>query len=105
MQKLVVDRDLEIKNFVPETYYDIQQKFSVDDKSYVGKLLEGDTKKTAYITDKSKMERIKKDLTNPTAKIISLESKKSAVRPFNFLAFSSCQRAMLFGDIMGKTSF
>lgn len=93
--KLVVDRDLEIKNFVPETYYDIQQKFSVDDKSYVGKLLEGDTKKTAYITDKSKMEQIKKDLANPTAKIISLESRKSAVRPPQFLHTNDVKKQFL----------
>lgn len=93
--KIVVDRDLLIKNFKPETYYDIRQKFSVDGKSYVGKLLEGNTKKAAYITDKSKMEQIKHDLANPTAKIIELESKKAAVRPPQFLNTNDVKKQFL----------
>lgn len=93
--KMVVDRDLEIKNFKPQTYYDIQQKFSYQDQSYVGKLLDSDTNKPAYITDKQQAGQIERDLANPTATVVDAQQKKQAVRPPQFLNTNDVKKQFL----------
>ncbi|WP_300280168.1 type IA DNA topoisomerase [Peptacetobacter sp.] len=37
--KLIYDRDMEIKNFIPKTYYEIESNFKCKDGEYKGKLL------------------------------------------------------------------
>ena len=39
--KLVYDRDMEIKNFVPKTYFEIEGNFKCTNGTYKGKLVKG----------------------------------------------------------------
>lgn len=48
--KLVYDRDMEIKNFVPKTYFEIEGNFKCANGTYKGKLIRG--KETKFDTEK-----------------------------------------------------
>lgn len=78
--RLIVDREREIENFVPEEYWNILAKFSNSLKKefffakYVGK-----------ITNQEEADKIKKDLENSTfviSNIVREEQKKPAPPPF-----------------------
>ncbi len=47
--KLVYDRDMEIKNFVPKTYFEIEGNFKAENGTYKGKLIKG--KETKFDTE------------------------------------------------------
>ena len=52
---LIVNRDLEIENFKPETYYTIEAAF---DKGYQGTLINSDNNETITYKDKSEAEKM-----------------------------------------------
>ncbi len=52
-QKLVYDRDMEIKNFVPKTYFEIEGNFKCANGTYKGKLIKG--KETKFDTEEEAM--------------------------------------------------
>lgn len=68
--KLVYDRDMEIKNFVPKTYFEIEGNFKCTNGTYKGKLIKG--KETKFDTEEEAMAVI--DSINSKEGIIS--SKK-----------------------------
>ena len=51
--KLVYDRDMEIKNFVPKTYFEIEGNFKCTNGTYKGKLVKG--KETKFDTEEEAM--------------------------------------------------
>ena len=51
--KLVYDRDMEIKNFVPKTYFEIEGNFKCANGTYKGKLIKG--KETKFDTEEEAM--------------------------------------------------
>ena len=68
--KLVYDRDMEIKNFVPKTYFEIEGNFKCTNGTYKGKLIKG--KETKFDTEEEAMAVI--DSINSKEGVIS--SKK-----------------------------
>ena len=68
--KLVCDRDMEIKNFVPKTYFEIEGNFKCTNGTYKGKLIKG--KETKFDTEEEAMAVI--DSINSKEGVIS--SKK-----------------------------
>ena len=68
--KLVYDRDMEIKNFVPKTYFEIEGNFKCANGTYKGKLIKG--KETKFDTEEEAMAVI--DSINSKEGVIS--SKK-----------------------------
>lgn len=68
--KLVYDRDMEIKNFVPKTYFEIEGNFKCTNGTYKGKLIKG--KETKFDTEEEAMAVI--DSINSKNGVIS--SKK-----------------------------
>ena len=55
--KLVYDRDMEILNFVPKTYYEIEGNFKSKNGEYKGKYIKGKEKK-----EKEKKKKEKKEM-------------------------------------------
>ena len=68
--KLVYDRDMEIKNFVPKTYFEIEGNFKCTNGTYKGKLIKG--KETKFDTEEEAMAVV--DSINSKEGVIS--SKK-----------------------------
>ena len=61
--KLVYDRDMEIANFVPKTYYEIEGNFSCTNGKYKGKYIKGKESKFDSIDDANKVIN---SITSPT---------------------------------------
>ncbi|MEG1870566.1 MAG: DNA topoisomerase, partial [Peptostreptococcaceae bacterium] len=53
--KLVYDRDMEILNFMPKTYYEIEGNFRCDNGTYKGKFIKGKESKFDTIEEASKV--------------------------------------------------
>ncbi len=53
--KLVYDRDMEISNFVPKTYYEIEGNFKCENGNYKGKYIKGKQSKFDTIEDANKV--------------------------------------------------
>ena len=68
--KLVYDRDMEIRNFVPKTYFEIEGNFKCANGTYKGKLIKG--KETKFDTEEEAMAVI----DNITSKEGVISAKK-----------------------------
>lgn len=53
--KLVYDRDMEISNFIPKTYFEIEGNFKCDNGNYKGKYIKGKESKFDSIDDANKI--------------------------------------------------
>lgn len=53
--KLVYDRDMEISNFIPKTYFEIEGNFKCDNGNYKGKYIKGKESKFDSIDDANKV--------------------------------------------------
>lgn len=72
--KLVYDRDMEIKNFVPKTYFEIEGNFKCANGTYKGKLIKG--KETKFDTEEEAMAVID-SITSKNGVISSKKVTKS----------------------------
>lgn len=72
--KLVYDRDMEIKNFVPKTYFEIEGNFKCANGTYKGKLIKG--KETKFDTEEKAMAVID-SITSKNGVISSKKVTKS----------------------------
>ncbi|EPZ55487.1 DNA topoisomerase family protein [[Clostridium] sordellii ATCC 9714] len=53
--KLVYDRDMEISNFIPKTYFEIEGNFKCDNGNYKGKYIKGKESKFDSVDDANKV--------------------------------------------------
>ena len=72
--KLVYDRDMEIRNFVPKTYFEIEGNFKCANGTYKGKLIKG--KETKFDTEEEAMAVID-SITSKNGVISSKKVTKS----------------------------
>lgn len=81
--KLVYDRDMEILNFVPKTYYEIEGHFKAEAGEYKGKFVKGKESKFDKLEDANK---IIASITSETGKILDKKvtmSKEYAPKLFS----------------------
>lgn len=62
--RLIVDREREIRNFIPQEYWNLTAVFNGDANKLFSAKFHGDTKKKMEITNKETCDRILKDLNN-----------------------------------------
>lgn len=62
--KLIVERELEIRNFKPKPYWVLKAEFSKGDKNYTGTLLNSEEKNSTSFFDKEKSEAIFKEIAD-----------------------------------------
>jgi len=82
--KLIYDRDMEIKNFVPQDYFELRALFNSGNGQYEGFLLNKDNK--LRFDDKNKLKNIEKEILGNSGSIYDKQikfSKKYAPRLFN----------------------
>lgn len=81
--KLVYDRDMEIKNFIPKTYYEIEGNFKCQNGKYKGKYIKGKESKFDTIED---VNKIINSITSNQGKILDKKvtmSKEYAPKLFS----------------------
>lgn len=71
--RLIVDRELEIRNFIPQEYFLLNATFNHGTDKYVGTYFEEGN--DSLITDKTKVEKIQNDLKEDS-KVIKVEKKQ-----------------------------
>jgi len=77
--KLIYDRDMEIKNFKPEKFYELKATFTSPKGVYDGLLIDG---KESRFKDKAQIEAVKRAIDNNNAKITSKKvERKSKYAP------------------------
>ena len=94
--KLVYDRDMEIKNFVPKTYFEIEGNFKCTNGTYKGKLIKG--KETKFDTEEEAMAVID-SITSKNGVISSKKVTKSKEYAPKLFSLTSLQ-----GHITSKYS-
>jgi DNA topoisomerase-3 len=81
--KLVYDRDMEILNFIPKTYYEIEGKFKSKNGEYKGKYIKG---KESKFDDIEEVNKVIDSITSKEGKIIDKKvtmSKEYAPKLFS----------------------
>lgn len=71
--KLIVDRELEIQNFIPKEYFNLEATFNTEKESYIGTYF--DKNNQTAIDSKKTAENIKNNLNND-ANIVAVETKR-----------------------------
>lgn len=94
--KLVYDRDMEIKNFVPKTYFEIEGNFKCTNGTYKGKLIKG--KETKFDTEEEAMAVVD-SITSKNGVISSKKVTKSKEYAPKLFSLTSLQ-----GHITSKYS-
>lgn len=82
--KLIIDRENEIKNFVPEEYWTIEASFLKDKDSFIGKFY-GINGEKHELKNKEEVDSILKKLTDEKFKVVKVnkrERKRNPVKPF-----------------------
>jgi len=96
--RLVVEREREIQDFIPQEYWEIvalcKSKKDKDNKSFSAKLIKKEGKVIPKLGIKSKetAEKIVKELKDKTYKIISIENKEVKRNPFPPFITSTLQQ-------------
>lgn len=75
--KILVERELEIRNFKPKPYWVIKAEFSKDGKIYTGTLLNPEEKNSNSFFDKEKAENILEKIKNYDKGLIDKVTKES----------------------------
>lgn len=74
--KLIVERELEIRNFKPTPYWVIKADFIKDGKNFSGTLLNKDEKNSTSFSDKEKAEAVLEELKKESDGVISKVKKE-----------------------------
>lgn len=91
--KMIIDREREIENFKPETYFNIQVALNTDLKNKDNNI-KFNTKYAEKITEKEKCEEIVKLLNNSEYIVTEVLSQEEKKNPFPPLITSTLQRIM-----------
>lgn len=75
--KIIVERELEIRNFKPKPYWVIKSEFAKDGKKYIGTLLNKDEKNSTSFFDKEKAEKILEQIKEQKQGIVSKVTKEA----------------------------
>lgn len=81
--KLIIDRENEIRNFVPEEYWTLNAILSDGDKEFISKFYGRDKK--IELTNKEQVDNILKEIKNEDFKVVDLQlgtKKKNPTPPF-----------------------
>jgi DNA topoisomerase-1 len=78
--KILVDRELEIKAFIPEEYFEIYLPFTKDKKEYKAKYKGTDKKKMVSIPNKSIVDQIVTDCKAGNYKVGNISSKERMMK-------------------------
>ena len=81
VEKIIVDRELQISNFVPEQFFTIKSTFSQNGQTYFGTLTDLETGQAQRFKTKEDAEVILNELKDLDARITLLEKKKKRERP------------------------
>lgn len=79
--KLVVDRENEIENFKPETYFDLFLTFEKNKSKFKAKYAGTIDKKITKITNKNVIDQVKKDCPNNAFTISNITKKEKIEQP------------------------
>ena len=96
--RLVVEREREIKNFVPQEYWEIaaelQSQMNIDNKLFLAKLIkrDGETIPKLGIKMKKEADKIVKDLRGAEYKVINIEKKEVKRNPLPPFTTSTLQQ-------------
>ncbi|MDP2864145.1 MAG: type I DNA topoisomerase [bacterium] len=96
--RLVVEREREIKNFVPQEYWEIaaelQSQINTENKSFLAKLIkrDGEIIPKLGITIKKEAEKIIKDLKDAEYRVINIEKKEVKRNPLPPFTTSTLQQ-------------
>lgn len=88
--KILCDREEEIKNFIPEEYWNITALFKKD-KEFTAKLMKYKAKKVT-ITNKLENDNILKELNGASFKVDKVDKKNKNQRPYAPFTTSSLQQ-------------
>lgn len=87
---IIVNREEEIKNFVPKPYWEVEAYFEKDDKQYKGKYIDEDN--NARIPTEEKAKEISESVAGKTGIIESVQKKKSDESPPKLYNLTDLQR-------------
>ena len=87
---LIVRRDLEIDAFVPETYFQVDARFELDqERAYTGRWFEGKDDRTA---ERERAEEVATQPPAPTRRCVSVKRTERKTRPPLLYDLTSLQR-------------
>lgn len=81
IEKIIVDRELAIQNFVPEQFFTIKSTFDQNGKTYQGVLTDPETGKAMRFSKKDEAEEVLQSLNGSNAAITSLSKTINRERP------------------------
>lgn len=92
--RLIVEREKERENFVPQEYWEIKALFQKENKDFEAKLTEIDEKKIEKleIGTKKEAERIVKDINGHEFEVLEIEEKKANRNPLPPFVTSTLQQ-------------
>ncbi|MCX6764781.1 MAG: type I DNA topoisomerase [Candidatus Nealsonbacteria bacterium] len=92
--RLIADREKEIKNFIPQEYWQITTSFKKDEKNFESILIKKDGKILAKLEIKNskEAEKILQELKGAEYKIISVEKKENEKNPLPPFTTSTLQQ-------------
>lgn len=102
--RLIVDRELEIRNFVPQDYFEVKARFEKDGQVYDGTMLVPPELKDVKFSDK-KEAQAKLDAVAASGQVISVEQKKQTIKAPSLYSLVELQKdaAKYFGFKADKT--
>lgn len=100
--KLIVEREKEIEEFIPEEYWDIIALSKADGNKELRAKLSKISDKKAEIKDKAGSDAIKKDLTKEIMKVSEVKKKKVSKSPFPPYTTSTLQQSA--NNVLGYTA-
>ena len=78
--KILVDRELEIRAFVPKVFYEIRLPFNKDNKDYIAKYKGTDAKKIVSIPTKQQADKVVKESVVGKYTVGNIESKDRGIK-------------------------
>lgn len=87
---MIVERDVQIEQFKPEPYFEIESLFEHENGTYTGKWFNGD--KTARFEDKANAEQVIAKVAGQPAHISKLEQKTIKEQPPQLFDLTTLQR-------------
>lgn len=86
--KLIYDRDIEIKNFVPKKYYEIESNFKCENGTYKGKYIKGKNHRLDTLEDANEVIN---SISSNTGKIIDKKVTINKENPPRLFSLTSLQ--------------
>ncbi len=87
--KLIFDREVEIANFKPKTFYKLKSQFNFNDESYIGTYLDNENNDKFF--SKDKLIKIQEIIKDKKGKVIKKDSSKSQSGPPKLFSLTDLQ--------------